>query len=213
MSENNEIEQNAENSAAETAKDAATQGQTTETAQAGNDEDVHAELHRLKAELEEVKALADENHDLALRAKAESENTRRRVEKDVANAHKYALEKFAQDLLPVIDSMELGINAAQDENATVEKIKEGSELTFKMFQSALEKHGIQVVDPQGEKFNPDFHQAMSMQENKEVENNTVMAVMQKGYTLQGRLVRPAMVVVSKGGAAKPAEGGQIDELA
>jgi len=209
MSENKDIEQNAENASEVVVEEVE---QDTKAAQS-NEDDVHAELHRLKTELDEVKALADQNHDLALRAKAEAENTRRRVEKDVANAHKYALEKFAQDLLPVIDSMELGINAAKDESATVEKIKEGSELTFKMFQSALEKHGIQVVDPQGEKFNPDFHQAMSIQENPAVESNTVMAVMQKGYTLQGRLVRPAMVVVSKGGAAKPADGGQIDEMA
>lgn len=202
MSENKDIEHNPEVSVDEAVE---------EPVQEAVD-DLQVEVERLKAELEKVSALANENHDIALRAKAEAENTRRRVEKDVANAHKYALEKFAQDLLPVIDSMELGMQAATDENASVEKIREGSELTFKMFTGALEKHGIQPVDPQGEKFNPDLHQAMSMQENPDLAPNTVMAVMQKGYTLSGRLVRPAMVMVSKGGVAKP-DAGSIDEMA
>lgn len=213
MSENKEIEKESEVNSAEEATADAKSAEAGQATLSPAEQEMQAEIDRLKIELEAVKAKAEENHNLALRAKAEAENTRRRVEKDVANAHKYALEKFATDLLPVMDSMELGIGAAQDANATVEKIKEGSELTFKMFASTLQKHGIEVVDPQGEKFNPDFHQAMSMQENPDVEPNTVMAVMQKGYTLQGRLVRPAMVVVSKGGAPKPSEGGQIDEMA
>lgn len=202
MSENKDVEQNPDVTVEDVLEEP--------TLEAEND--LQAEVERLRAELEKVSALANENHDLALRAKAEAENTRRRVEKDVSNAHKFALEKFAQDLLPIIDSMELGMQAASDENASIEKIKEGSELTYKMFTSAIEKHGIQAVDPQGEKFNPDLHQAMSMQENPDLAPNTVMAVMQKGYTLSGRLVRPAMVMVSKGGVAKP-DAGSIDEMA
>lgn len=202
MSENKDIEQNPETNEEE-------QAAAQQAPDAGDD--LHAEVERLRTELEAVQALAQENHELALRAKAEAENTRRRVEKDVANAHKFALEKFAQDLLPIMDSMEMGLQAVSDENVTVDKIKEGTELTFKMFSSALDKHGIQPVDPQGEKFNPDLHQAMSMQDNPDLPPNTVMAVVQKGYTLSGRLVRPAMVMVSKGGVAKP-ESGSIDEI-
>ncbi|MDX1812222.1 MAG: nucleotide exchange factor GrpE [Gammaproteobacteria bacterium] len=209
MSENKDIEETVEATANTEAETVVSEEKAADNQ---GDTDMHTEIERLKEEVAALELKASENHDLALRAKAEAENTRRRVEKDVANAHKFALEKFAQDLLPIIDSMEMGIGAATDENASVEKIREGSELTFKMFTSALEKHGIQPVDPQGEKFNPDLHQAMSMQENPDVPPNTVMAVMQKGYTLQGRLVRPAMVMVSKGGAPKP-ESGSIDEMA
>ncbi|MDH5600199.1 MAG: nucleotide exchange factor GrpE [Gammaproteobacteria bacterium] len=150
----------------------------------------------LEAKLAEAQAKADENWDQLVRIKAEMENIRRRTERDLANAHKFALEKFAQELLPVIDSMEMGVAAAQDENADVSKLREGTEMTLKMFETAIEKFGIKGVHPHGESFNPDHHQAMSMIDSAEHAPNTVIDVMQKGYLLNERLVRPAMVVVS-----------------
>lgn len=158
----------------------------------------------LQQQLAEAEAKAKEHWDQLLRVKAEQENLRRRHEREVQNAHKYALERFAQELLPVIDSLELGAEAAAGEGATMEKVREGTELTLKMLLSTIEKFGIQAVHPEGEPFNPEYHQAMSMLESPEHAANTVMNVMQKGYTLNERLIRPAMVVVSKGepGGAK-----------
>ena len=150
----------------------------------------------LEQQLEEAQAKADDNLDQLMRTKAEMENIRRRSEKDVANARKYALEKFAQELLPVIDSMEMGVAAAMDENADVAKLREGTEMTLKMFESAIEKFGIKGVHPKGESFNPEHHQAMTMIDSQEHEPNMIIDVMQKGYLLNERLVRPAMVVVS-----------------
>src|SRR5512139_1231458 len=126
------------------------------------------------------------------------ENLRRRAERDVESAHKYALEKFAAALLPVKDSLEMGLNAASGgEGEVLTRLKEGTELTLKMLAAALEKFGIKEVDPVGQPFNPDLHQAMTMQPSANHPANTVLAVMQKGYTLNDRLLRPAMVVVSK----------------
>ncbi len=159
-------------------------------------------IEALQAKLEEVQAKADENWDQLVRTKAEMENIRRRSERDLANAHKFALEKFAQELLPVIDSMEMGVAAAQDENTDVSKLREGTEMTLKMFESAIEKFGIQGVHPHGESFNPDHHQAMSMIDSEEHAPNTVIDVMQKGYLLNERLVRPAMVVVASANSGK-----------
>ena len=155
----------------------------------------------LQQQLAEAEAKAKEHWDQLLRVKAEQENLRRRHEREVQNAHKYALERFAQELLPVIDSLELGAEAAAGEGATMEKVREGTELTLKMLLSTIEKFGIQAVHPEGESFNPEYHQAMSMLESPEHAANTVMNVMQKGYTLNERLIRPAMVVVSKGESA------------
>ena len=169
-------------------------------------------VEALQAALEQAQAKADENWNIALRAKADAENVTRRAEKDVANARKFALERFVNELVPVIDSMELGLAAAMAEDSDITKIREGSELTLKMFLNAVEKFGVEPVDPQGEKFNPEFHQAMTMQETTECEPNMVLAVIQKGYTLQGRLVRPAMVVVSKA-VTPPADSKTIDETA
>ncbi len=160
--------------------------------------DPEAELSRLKEELTEAQAKVDEYWQRVLRAQAEQDNTRKRAERDVQNAHKYALEKFVGDLLPVVDSLEMGLVAAA-ENADADKIREGIELTLKMFLDALKKHGVEPVDPTGEAFDPQLHQAMSMQPSTEVPPNTVTAVMQKGYLLNDRLVRPAMVMVSKEG--------------
>jgi len=154
------------------------------------------EENSLEKQLEDAKAQAADNLEQLMRARAEMENIRRRSEKELTNARKYALEKFAQELLPVIDSMEMGLAAAQDENADVAKLREGTEMTLKMFETAVEKFGIKSVHPHGEAFNPEHHQAMTMVDSQEHEPNTIIDVMQKGYLLNERLVRPAMVVVS-----------------
>jgi len=147
--------------------------------------------------LQDAQDKAEEYWNQLLRAKAELENFKRRAERDVENAHRYGLEKVAKELLPVKDSMELGLAAADGVGEDSEKVKEGIELTLKMFNSLMEKIGIFEINPEGEKFNPEFHQAMSMQESAEYEPNTVLTVFQKGYLLNDRLIRPAMVVVSK----------------
>ena len=165
----------------------------------------------LQQQLAEAEAKAKEHWDQLLRVKAEQENLRRRHEREVENAHKYALERFAQDLLPVIDSLEMGAEAAVSEGATLEKVREGTELTLKMLLSTMERFGIQAVHPEGEPFNPEYHQAMSMLESPEHAANTVMNVMQKGYTLNERLIRPAMVVVSKGASATAKEETQAED--
>lgn len=147
--------------------------------------------------LDQAEKKATENWDQLLRTKAEMDNIRRRTQKDLENAHKYALEKFIGELLAVKDSLELGVNAAQQENVTVDSLREGSEMTLSMMASVFDKFNVVELNPEGEKFNPEHHQAMSMQPTSEMEPNTVMAVMQKGYLLNDRLVRPAMVMVSK----------------
>ena len=153
------------------------------------------ELHAL---LEDARNKADEHWNQCLRLQAEIENLRKRAERDVANAHKFALEKFLTELLPVKDSLEMGLAAAAEgEQIDVAKLKEGTELTLKMLGDALEKYGIREINPEGEKFDPAFHEAMSMQEREDVDPNTVVTVVQKGYTLNDRLIRPAMVIVAK----------------
>jgi molecular chaperone GrpE len=168
------------------------------TAEQDSETEAVASDEHLQQQLEEAEAKAKENWDQLLRVKAEQENLRRRHEREVENAHKYALERFVQELLPVIDSLEMGAEAAASEGATLDKVREGTELTLKMLLSTIDKFGIQAVHPEGEPFNPEYHQAMSMLESPEHAANTVMNVMQKGYTLNERLIRPAMVVVSKG---------------
>lgn len=148
----------------------------------------------LIAQLKEAEEKAEENWELLLRTKAEMENLRKRTQKDLENAHKYGLEKFISELLPVVDSMQLGLAA---EEATIESLREGMTLTMNMVSQMFEKFNIEVVDPINQKFDPEFHQAMSMQPSGDVEPNTVIAVMQKGYKLNDRLIRPAMVMVSK----------------
>lgn len=153
----------------------------------------------LQQQLETAQAKADENMDLALRVKAEMDNASRRHEQDLEKAHKFALDSFVKELLQVWDSLELGIQAGQAENADVEKLLEGSELTLKLLSDVMEKFGVEQIDPDGESFDPEEHQAMSMQPRDDVAPNTVVAVVQKGYKLNGRLVRPAMVMVSQAG--------------
>ncbi len=157
-----------------------------------SDSDEVTEKSPLEIELEEAQAKAEETWDKYVRLQAEMGNMRRRHEKQLDDAHKYAVKNFAESLLPVADSLEMGM-AAEGE---VEKIREGMDLTLKVLLDALKKHQVEVVDPLGEVFNPDLHQAVSMQPG-DCKDNEVISVMQKGYTLNGRLIRPAMVVVCK----------------
>ena len=150
--------------------------------------------------LAQAQAKADEHYEQLVRTHAELDNLKKRHARDLENAHKFALDKFVADLLGVWDSLELGHNAALDESANVDKLREGTELTLKMLGDVMLKFGVEQIDPIDQPFNPDFHQAMSMQPRADVEPNTVVAVVQKGYTLNGRLVRPAMVMVSQAAA-------------
>ena len=152
-------------------------------------------------ELSEVEALQEEvsmAKDAALRAQADAINAQRRAELDVEKARKFALERFANDLLPVVDNLERALESSAESDADgIEAVVEGVELTLKSFVDVLARNGITPVDPHGEPFDPQVAQAMSMVENPDVEPNTVIAVMQKGYLLKDRLLRPAMVMVSK----------------
>lgn len=154
------------------------------------------------AALESEKARADENWDRYLRAAAELENVRKRAARDLENARKFAIERFATELLAVKDSLELGL-AAAEEAADAENLLEGTRTTLKQLWATLERFGVVEVDPEGEPFDPHLHEAMTTQPSVEVEPDTVLTVYQKGYTLNGRLLRPARVVV----AAAPADQG------
>lgn len=155
----------------------------------------------LTALLEDARSKADAHWDQCLRLQAELDNLRKRAERDLANAHKFALDRFAAELLPVRDSMEMGLAAFVAEGGDVNKLREGVELTLQMLTGAMSKFQIQEVNPENEPFNPEFHQAMSLQERQDVAPNTVVTVVQKGYLLNERLIRPAMVIVSKAPAA------------
>ena len=150
------------------------------------------------AELEDQLAEAQEN---ALRAAAEMQNIRRRAEQDIQKAHKFALEKFATDLLAVVDSLERGIEVSDVSDEAIRPMREGMELTYKLLLDTLKRFQVERLDPQGEPFNPEEHQAMAMEESADVEPNSVLKVFQCGYSISGRLLRPAMVVVSKAPSA------------
>jgi molecular chaperone GrpE len=154
-------------------------------------------INELELSLAAAKSTVTDQKDSVIRAKAEVDNIRRRSAQDVEKARKFALEKFASELLPVVDNLERAIANVDAEDENQKGLAEGVELTLQSMMSALDKFGVKVVDPQDQPFNPEFHQAMSMQEVEGVSPNTVLAVMQKGYELNGRLVRPAMVMVSK----------------
>lgn len=154
-------------------------------------------IAELEVALAKAEAKVVEQKDSVLRAKAEMENARRRADGEVSKARKFALEKFAGELLPVADNLERALQMADAENEAIKPMIEGVDITLKSFNSTIEKFGLKVIDPQGEAFNPEQHQAMSMQENADLPANTVMAVMQKGYEINGRLLRPAMVMVSR----------------
>ncbi len=167
------------------------------------------EIEVLRQQLEAAERKAEDNWDKLLRAQAELENLRRRMDRDLQNAHKYAIEKFSKELLAVMDSLELGLQAAV-ETDDVEKIREGMELTLKQLLTVFDRFNIQPIDPVGEPFNPEYHQAMATEEIKGVEPNTVVKVFQKGYLLNARLIRPALVVVAKPPAQEHAH---VDEQA
>ena len=154
----------------------------------------------MTALLEDARAKADEHWDQLLRTRAEMENLKRRHANELEKAHKFALDGFVRGLLAVRDSLELGHNAALDENADVEKLREGTELTLKLLTDVMGKFGVEQIDPRGEPFDPEYHQAMTTQPRDDVPPNTVVTVVQKGYSLNGRLVRPAMVIVSAAGS-------------
>ena len=156
-----------------------------------------ARIAELEKALAASEAKFNEQQDSVLRARAEMENARRRAEAEVDKARKFALERFAGELLDVIDNLERAVMVADTENEAIKPMLEGVEMTLKSFVSTIEKFGMTPIDPQGEAFNPELHQAMSMQESTDFAPNTVMAVMQKGYELNGRLLRPAMVMVSR----------------
>lgn len=156
-----------------------------------------ADAGKLAAELAAAVAEVESLKDQMLRIQADAQNVRRRAEQDVEKAHKFGVEKFANEMLPIMDSLERAIEAFGDDEALA-SMREGVEMTMNMFLSGLEKFKMEQVNPLGEAFDPALHQAMSMVEAADAEPNSVIAVMQKGYTLHGRLVRPAMVVVAKG---------------
>ena len=147
-------------------------------------------------EVEELQQKLSTLGEQLLREQAEMQNVRRRAQRDVESAHKFALEKFATELLSVVDNLERAIGAIDAEDESQKAVAEGLELTLKTFMDVLLKHSVEPVDPEGQPFDADLHQAVSMVPNAEVEPNTVINVFQKGYTLNGRLIRPAMVVVS-----------------
>ncbi len=147
-------------------------------------------------EVEELQQKLSTLGEQLLREQAEMQNVRRRAQRDVESAHKFALEKFATELLSVVDNLERAIGAIDAEDESQKAVAEGLELTLKTFIDVLTKHSVVPVDPEGQPFDADLHQAVSMVPNAEVEPNTVINVFQKGYTLNGRLIRPAMVVVS-----------------
>ena len=145
-----------------------------------------------------------------LRVQAEMQNLRRRTEQDIEKAHKYGHEKFSTELLSVMDNLERALDAAsQHDDEVVKAIYEGVDLTLKSFNDCFSKFAIESVDPLGEPFDPQLHQAMSMQDAPDAEPNTIISVMQKGYTLHGRVIRPAMVMVAKGKEPTPKIDGEV----
>lgn len=161
-----------------------------ESSEKSEEESAVDSLSKLEVQLEEMR-------DQVLRHQAEVQNVKRRAEQDVEKARKYALERFCNELLPIVDSLEMAILSASPDQEDSESILKGVKLTLKMFVDTLAKFNLEQIDPEGEPFDPKSHQAVSMVENNEVEPNTVLSVMQRGYVLSGRLIRPAMVVVSK----------------
>jgi len=164
-----------------------------------DDQSTPQTVDELIAALETARSVAEQARDQTLRAQAEAENVRRRTQRDVENAHKFALERFGNDLLPVVDSLERAVEAARstERDGAVAAIADGVELSLKLFVDTLARANLIQVDPVGEPFDPKLHQAVSMVESDTAEPGSVVQVLQKGYTLNGRLVRPAMVIVAK----------------
>ena len=164
-----------------------------ETASPPAENDAVDSTPSLEDMIRQAELKAEEHHDAWLRAKAETENVRRRAQEDIAKASKFAIERFAGELLAVKDSLEAGLAA---DNPSVESLKSGTELTLKQLVAAFEKSGLKEINPVGEKFDPNFHQAISMID-AEQEANTVVSVLQKGYLIAERVLRPALVIVAK----------------
>jgi molecular chaperone GrpE len=156
---------------------------------------LQAEIDRLTSELTAAQAKAQENWETYLRSMAEAENVRKRAQRDVESAQRYAVERFAADLLEVRDSLELGIAAGAGTQA--DKLLEGMEATLRLLNKAFEKAGVGLLDPVGQAFNPEFHEAMVTQPTADQPPGSVLTVVQKGYTLNGRLLRPARVVIAR----------------
>ncbi|MCZ6883478.1 MAG: nucleotide exchange factor GrpE [Gammaproteobacteria bacterium] len=167
------------------------------TADAAAESETENGEESVEQQLDRAQSTIKDYWDQIMRLKAEIENNQKRAARDIENAHKFVLRNFAESLLPIVDSMEMGQQVAKAENANLETIVEGAQMTMDMFIQVLEKHGLQQLDPVGEKFDPEQHQAISMIEAEDAESNTVVSVMQKGFLLNDRLVRPAMVVVAK----------------
>ena len=202
----------------ETNKDSSAANDQAESAEIKNEqskaeqskEELNAEieaelLDEIEAEQEEQQPVSEQlleqvakANDQVLRVQAEMQNVRRRAERDVESAHKFALDKFAADLLPVVDNLERALAAIDTADEGQKSVAEGLELTLKSFVEVLARYKIEAIDPAGQPFDAELHHAVSMVPNPDLEANTVMDVFQKGYTLNGRLVRPAMVVVSQG---------------
>jgi molecular chaperone GrpE len=190
MSDQDNSVDHQEEAADQAAEQATEQGQETETMQ-------EVTVESLQLELQESAAKAEAYRDEAVRAQAEMQNVRRRAEQDVAKAHKFGQEKLVVELLNLVDNLDRALVASRAENATLENLLEGVEMSQSMLMEGLKKFSVEQLDPHGEPFNPEMHEAMTAIPNADMEPNTVMEVFQKGYTLNGRLIRPAMVVVSK----------------
>ncbi len=190
----------------ETAPEAEMETQEPVTEETGAAEDTHlaedinpaeGSLIELQKELTRAQEELAKAQDQALRAVAEAQNVKRRAQQDVEKAHKFALDKFVESLLPVVDSLENGLKSVEASDGEHDAMREGMELTLKLFVDTLNKFNVKQINPVGDPLDPNFHQAMTMVPNPDMEPNTVMDVIQKGYTLNGRVVRPAMVVVAK----------------
>ena len=176
---------------------AASQDTPPQTGDEGENGEQEMSVEALHAQIESLSAAMESAKEQVLRSQAEAQNSQRRAQQDIEKAHKFGQEKLVTDLLPVVDNLERALDSLDRDNPDFKAVIEGIELTHKSFVDALGKHNVKAIDPKGEPFDPELHQAMTMVENPEVEPNTVVEVFQKGYTLHGRLVRPAMVVVSK----------------
>ncbi len=153
--------------------------------------------NQLQEKLKEAEEKASQNYERMLRVQAEMDNLQRRTERDIANAHKYALEKFVLELLPIVDGLERALMAHADETSGGDSLLDGVSMTLNMIYAAFQKFGVEQVNPEGQPFNPELHQAVSTQADPNVKSNTVISVLQKGYLLNNRLIRPALVVVAK----------------
>ena len=201
MSSDQKVPTDTENLESVTAQEQANDASEATEAESATEESVQSNdvLSELRAKLEAAEQKAQDNWEAALREKAQAENAKKRSERDVVNARKFSIEKICSELIPVLDSMEQGL-ALSATNDETKAVLEGMEMTTNMMLDVLTKNGVEQVNPTGELFNPEHHEAIAMQESEEHADNTVMSVFQKGYILNGRLVRPARVVVAKGSA-------------